>query len=1031
MDIITLVDNTLTVENREVETVEIGYIAGSPGIQGPPGPQGATGPQGVEGVRGLTGADGADGAPGAKGDDGTAGATGATGPPGIQGLKGDRGDPGPTGLTGATGPQGLTGPQGPTGSQGVPGLKGDIGDTGATGATGPPGIQGLKGDRGDPGPTGLTGATGPQGLTGPQGDVGPQGVPGLKGDQGATGATGATGSPGIQGLKGDRGDPGPTGLTGATGAQGLAGPQGLTGPQGSIGLKGDKGDTGTIGSIGPQGPKGDQGATGAKGDTGLTGATGATGAQGDIGLTGATGPQGLTGPQGPIGPDGPIGLKGDKGDQGDIGFTGPQGIQGQVGDTGPQGLQGVQGDPGPTGATGPKGDTGDTGPVGAQGIQGVPGADGAAGPTGPVGATGATGPTGPSGVANATAPATYNSGTQTVGVAVGNSAGTVAAGNDARLSDARTPLAHAASHALGGTDPVTAAAIGASASTHTHTALPNSVTMFGHSYLNSPLNTYDRTGRIDNQLRGVLNLTPAAFRNRAVAASRLTLEGRSTAGWTRIYQEAAHYPNRGSGPYVPASGAAVFCWGINDIGVNNADAQVRAAFKNTLRAAISRWRAAATFENDSPTVVYTGSWANDGFWYQYVASGANVHTATTVGPGFTITLPSDYKGEPVVLSFIGKAGVSGGTVTFSGTAGITGTLSTSNAIPAATGTRVPTIRRITTLTAVNAGQTIVATVSQMDASGEVNFDCWWLESKTPAPVIVCDIARLTATGYAGYAGWTGTEAQKDQNVVDWNADITTLVTEFDGMVQIAGMDAALGKNASLYSDGLHPNEVGASKVVEAIRAAMLKLTPTAGTSPNLNINPPSVVPSAITRPRRAGHWYTADARGTGTAYTAVAGDMFALPFWVAGGRERFNGIGLEALASVTGTTIRWGIFDDIDASGFPQAQVMEPTSGGVFTVTTGTGAKASPSSGTGSLSWLPNPGLYWLVVKFVAVGAGHTFRTLTGPSLFMPTLNITGLADIAPVGWKLTGQDANAFPATYPAFASISDNVPMVGVLAG
>lgn len=40
---------------------------------------------------------------------------------------------------------------------------------------------------------------------------------------------------------------------------------------------------------------------------------------------------------------------------------------------------------------------------------------------------------------------------------VGASAGTVAAGNDARLSDARTPLAHAASHASGGSDPVTIA----------------------------------------------------------------------------------------------------------------------------------------------------------------------------------------------------------------------------------------------------------------------------------------------------------------------------------------------------------------------------------------------------------------------------------------------------------------------------------------------------------------------------------------------------------------------------------------------
>lgn len=40
---------------------------------------------------------------------------------------------------------------------------------------------------------------------------------------------------------------------------------------------------------------------------------------------------------------------------------------------------------------------------------------------------------------------------------VGTSAGTVAAGDDTRLSDARTPTAHAATHGVAGTDPVTVA----------------------------------------------------------------------------------------------------------------------------------------------------------------------------------------------------------------------------------------------------------------------------------------------------------------------------------------------------------------------------------------------------------------------------------------------------------------------------------------------------------------------------------------------------------------------------------------------
>ncbi|MFB7707863.1 polysaccharide deacetylase family protein [Streptomyces sp. NPDC056105] len=133
---------------------------------------------------------------------------------------------------------------------------------------------------------------------------------------------------------------------------------------------------------------------------------------GPAGPTGPQGPAGATGQEGPIGATGP---QGEPGPTGGTGATGATGAQGQKGDTGSEG---------PQGATGPKGDTGNTGP------QGPAGPKGDTGPQPPLGAAGA-GPT----------------------VALKS--------DDPSTTNARTPTAHAASHAAGGSDAITPAGIGA------------------------------------------------------------------------------------------------------------------------------------------------------------------------------------------------------------------------------------------------------------------------------------------------------------------------------------------------------------------------------------------------------------------------------------------------------------------------------------------------------------------------------------------------------------------------------------------
>jgi len=169
---------------------------------------------------------------------------------------------------------------------------------------------------------------------------------------------------------------------------------------------------------------------------------------------------------------------------------------------------------GATGATGPQGPAGATGATGATGAQGPAGSNasattdasalvtgtllaarlpsttvtagsyGSASSVGTftVGADGRITAAGSSSIAIssgavsglaaiATSGSASDLSTGTVAIAripTGSSLSTVCVGNDSRLSNSRTPTAHKASHATGGSDALTASDIGAAASSHTH-----------------------------------------------------------------------------------------------------------------------------------------------------------------------------------------------------------------------------------------------------------------------------------------------------------------------------------------------------------------------------------------------------------------------------------------------------------------------------------------------------------------------------------------------------------------------------------
>jgi hypothetical protein len=562
---------------------------------------------------------------------------------------------------------------------------------------------------------------------------------------------------------------------------------------------------------------------------------------------------------------------------------------------------------------------------------------------------------------------------------------------------------------------------------------------FGHSYLENQLGTADQTGRPDGIFRDIMSILCNEWQNWAVTGSCLMKQGVSQGGYARAFQ-AMPGAIRGA-PYVSNGGASVLCWGINDIGKSGPGPTYMSAFIDAMRTVISRCRMASIKENTDASIAYGAGFTLASSSFEWT-SGTSYRTATTTtGANFTITLPADYDGSTVVICFNGF--VNGGVGTFSGTAGVTGTLSTSQLIPVSEVSHTPRIRRITNLTSANAGQTIVFTVNSLDASGSVDFDCWWIESANPPPVIVMDIVRMNATGYAGFPQISANSvAVNDAFVQTWNDALYRLVEEFDDMVQVAYCDAAINKKASwLWSvDGVHPNEFGSAQLADAMADAASRLAvPTsvpvgaAGLTLAAFMNSPSPRGGQMLRNHRAGTWYTAEYGDIGTAYVPVSGDMFCLPFQVTNPRRRIQQFAMAVAGTITGTcTIRWGLYDDPEQSGYPFSLMHELTSGGAFTVTTAIGVKTSPATpGAGSIDKPLDPGVFWLVMKVTAIGSpAGTFTTLRGMSLLMPNVTTTGLpltTNLGYMGYKHTGQGTGALPSSYPASGVLTSDIPYIG----
>ena len=550
-------------------------------------------------------------------------------------------------------------------------------------------------------------------------------------------------------------------------------------------------------------------------------------------------------------------------------------------------------------------------------------------------------------------------------------------------------------------------------------------TAWGHSYFNQAAATYDQTGRFDSLVRDLMRIPVNNWYNRAINGTQFSCDGLTNqGGWSSIAFNTQYRGNaigtKKAAPYTPVGGGDIICVGLNDLGHFGPASQSLQAWIHAMRFSISRFRASTVLDNTDTSITYgTGFVSSTNQFGKSTMGILRTAVSATSASTFTITIPSDYNGEPIAVMLLGKPGLTGGVVTWSGTAGWTGTTSTSNIKSSADNTTCSVCKRgVAPIT--SATQTIIGTVTSIDTSGSVSFDSWWLESISCDPVIVCNISRLPIV-YSAYTAWntvSPTLSAQWADVASWNSSLSSLVAEFDGMVQIADTYNAVAPISANFSTAapsyLHYNEVGAAYATSAVLIAVNSLSvPTSGIQTQAMASAP-VSNGGIRKIIRPVNYYLPPfSKISSSLYTCVSGDMFALPWQVTDGAVRFDQCGIEMTNSATtGTTFRVGLFSDTGwNNGYPGQLCFELASG----IAAGTTAGLK----TASISNMElDPGLWWLVFQVnTTVSAYPTLRMVDGPVPGMPDLGTNGLpisGQLGPVAWKLTGQPNQSFSPIFP-----------------
>lgn len=426
-------------------------------------------------------------------------------------------------------------------------------------------------------------------------------------------------------------------------------------------------------------------------------------------------------------------------------------------------------------------------------------------------------------------------------------------------------------------------------------------------------------------------------------------------------------------PYVSKAGLGILMFGINDVqeyGLLSSNKYVT-NYGHALRSVISRLRAgkvvnavsgeaSISIAGTKTYVTDTRQNSGDGYVKMQSAGGG---TQTVI----TITIPADYGGSGITLGFIGEGDGLGGTATITSSVA-TQTITTSNVTIA--GNTTGMVVRLA-LPATGSTQTVQITCTSVAFGGSVDFNYWQIDSEVKNPIIVCNVAKLLA--YTGQGSDAAVEA--------YNAAILSVCNEFTG-VAVADWENLLNVDSRRISDDdIHPSELGASYLAQAILDAMNRVpsnnadwpTPYFG-NVRSGLNTMPLAPLEGAGAFGFGTWLVQ--RGAYPDGSSIAignatnkGTIWIMPIEIVQPCTITN-VTLVNLTTGSGGTLRGGIY--YDYLGFPGIKLAEATTSATIG-TNKTMAFDDPLV-------IDDPGLYWVAIVVQGGNNNAVCRAAVNPA---------------------------------------------------